>query len=207
MALLESLQTEKQLVIRQRRELIELFGFETRNKYEICNSEGHVIGFCAEQQKGILGTLLRQFLGHWRSFEIHFFDPDRKLRFRALHPFRFFFQRLEISSVEGRRLGALQQRFAILRKKFDVLDEHGRVVMRMRSGFFQFWTFPFFRQNSQVAVVRKKWSGILREAFTDTDHFQIEFEKPDLTEVEKILILASGLFVDLQYFERKAAHD
>ncbi len=68
------LKNYSKLIIRQRRELFELIGFETRNKYEICDADKNVIGFCAEQNKGILGFLFRQFLGHWRSFEIHFYD-------------------------------------------------------------------------------------------------------------------------------------
>ena len=38
----------------------------------------------------------------------------------------------------------------------------------------------------------------------DADNFQIEFADPSLPEDDRALILASGLFIDLQYFERKA---
>ena len=65
------------LIVRQRAELAELLGFETRNKYSIEGEQGQALAFAAEQQKGTLGFLLRQFLGHWRSFEIQFFDPLR----------------------------------------------------------------------------------------------------------------------------------
>lgn len=204
MSLLEGLKNENQIVIRQRKELIELVGFETRNKYEICDSRGQVIGFCAEQQKGVLGAVLRHFLGHWRSFELHVFDSHRQEVFFVRHPFRFFFQRLEIYSKDQTHLGSLQQRFALIRKKFDIEDPRGKVILRMNSGFFQFWTFPIQRGENEVSVIRKKWSGVLKEAFMDADNFQIEFKGSTLSEVEKALILASGIFVDLQYFERKA---
>jgi uncharacterized protein YxjI len=201
--LLESLKNQNQIVIRQRRELIEMLGFESRNKYEIYDEQGQIIGFCAEQQKGFLGVLLRQFLGHWRAFDLHFFDNQRQEVFIVKHPFRFFFQRLEVYSAQGEFLGALQQRFAILRKKFDVESARGHVIMNMESGLLQFWTFPFLKNNSEVAVVRKKWSGFLKEAFLDADNFQIEFSRSDLTELERSLILAAGIFIDLQYFEAK----
>ena len=45
-----NLQQLSGLVITQRRELAELIGFETRNKYEIKNEQAQVIGFCAEQR-------------------------------------------------------------------------------------------------------------------------------------------------------------
>lgn len=200
---MENLSGVRQLIVRQRKELAEVFGFETRNKYEIYNSDRILLGFCAEQQKGLFGFLLRQFLGHWRSFELLFFDAQRNKIMGARHPFRWFFQELMIYGRNGEPLGSLKQRFAWLRKKFDVVDENGRLLLRMRSGFFQFWTFPFFRHETECAVIRKKWSGLLKEAFLDADNFSVEFTG-ELSEKEKKLILAASVFVDLQYFERKA---
>lgn len=202
---LKSLVTQNnQLVIRQRFEVAEFFGFETRNKYEIFGADGQIIGYVAEQQKGILGFLLRQFIGHWRSFTLHFFDFQRGVSIVANHPFRLLFQRLEIFEPDGRRIGALQQRFAILTRKFDVEDAQGRVILEMRAGIFSFWTFPVFRGGREVAAIRKRWSGALTELFTDRDNFQIEFNDPSLSPDHKILLLAAGVFVDLNYFEAKA---
>ena len=55
-----------------------------------------------------------------------------------------------------------------------------------------------------MAFVRKRWSGLLKESFTDADHFTVAFVDPALDEDDRALLLAAGLFVDLQYFERKA---
>ena len=191
------------LMIRQRKELAELIGFETRNKYELVSDSGTQVGFCAEQSRSIFGFLIRQFLGHWRKFEFQIFDAGRVPFLRAVHPFRFFFQRLEVYRVDGRPLGAIQQRFAFFAKKFDVEDSQGRVIMQVNSGLFSFWTFPFRRGSVEVGKVTKRWSGALKEIFTDTDNFRVEWS-PTLSLDERCLILAAGLFIDLQYFERKA---
>lgn len=199
-----SLEGHTQVIVRQRKELVELIGFETRNKYELLSASGQVLGFAAEQNKGFLSFVLRQFLGHWRPFDILFFDTARTPVLRCYHPFRLFFQRLEIYSPSGSLMGSLQARWALFRKRFDVQGANGQVLLTMSSPFFRFWTFPFFRQGREVAVVRKKWSGILRETFLDADNFQIEFSDPALSNEHRHLILAAGLFVDLQYFEQKA---
>ena len=107
------LTSQKALQVKQVRELAELFGIETRNKYQVSDENGQPIAFAAEQQKGFLGFLFRMFLGHWRSFNIHIFDSHRRLVLEAEHPFRLFFQRLVVSTPDGRALGAIQQRFAI----------------------------------------------------------------------------------------------
>lgn len=192
-----------ELMIVQRRELAELFGFETRNKYSI-EASGAQFGFAAEQGKGGLAFLARMFMGHWRTFEIHFFDNARQLALRAVHPFRFFFQRLEVSTADGRLLGAIQQRFALFSKRFDVLDPSERLLLRVSSPIWRPWTFAFEREGRELARVEKKWSGMLQEAFTDADRFRIAFQSPELSFDERALVLAAGIFIDLQYFEHKA---
>jgi uncharacterized protein YxjI len=195
------------LVVRQGRELAELFGFETRNKYVVLDEQGLQIAFAAEQQKGFLGFLFRQLLGHWRTFDIQIFDQARQPVYRAHHPFRWFFQRLEVYDIANRRLGAIQQRFAFFTKRFDIEDRMGLVVMQTSSPIWKPWTFPFTKGGRGVATVAKNWSGLLTEIFTDRDNFRITFEDSMMPEHERVLVLAASLFIDLQYFERKAKND
>ncbi len=192
------------VMMKQRKELAELFGYESRNKYEVRDPSGAVILYAAEQGSGLGASIMRQLMGHWRSYEIHVFDAARNVVVRAIHPFRWFFQRLEVVGADGRRIGALQQRFAFFSKSFDVEDAQGRTVMTVRSPIWRPWTFPFERAGRQVAVVAKKWSGALTELFTDADSFRIEFSAQELTPDERALLLAAGVFIDMQYFEQKA---
>lgn len=195
----------KNILVVQRKEWAELFGFETRNKYEIFDQNQNRIGFAAEQQKGFLGLLFRQMLGHWRSFEIHFFNEQRQQIMLSRHPFRFFFQEFHIFDQQNRQIGRCEQKFGVFTKKFDVYNEKNQLTLIMRSGFFSFWTFPLKDPNGQQrALIQKKWSGIFREAFTDADKFMITYEDLRLTSNERHVILALSVFTDLQYFERKA---
>ncbi len=198
---------EKFLLIQQRLEIAELVGFETRNKYEVKNGKEEVIAYAAEQGKGFLNLMLRGFFGHWRKFEIHFFTPRRQLMMIVKHPFRFFFQRLEVIDSDGECIGYIQQRFSILSKKFDILNVREKPAMSVRTRWqilFPVWTFPFYRNGIKMAVIKKKWSGIFTEALTDRDNFLIEYISPTLSQKEKQIILAAGLFIDLLYFENKA---
>jgi uncharacterized protein YxjI len=194
------------LAVVQRKELAELLGYETRNKYELRTLAGEPLGFAAEQQKGVLGFLARQYLGHWRTFDILVFDTFRNFVFHARHPFRWFFQRLEIADATGRALGALQRRWSWLSKRFDVEDERGNVLLVVSSPFWRPWTFTFERNGNPVATIRKRWSGALKEMFTDADNFAVEFTPGPLSPVERRLLVAAALFVDLMFFEKKASN-
>ncbi|HLB59087.1 MAG TPA: phospholipid scramblase-related protein [Bdellovibrionota bacterium] len=192
------------LLVLQVHELGEWIGVETRNKYAILDEGKNQIGFAAEQQKGILGFLFRQFFGHWRSFEIHFFNRAKQRVMTARHPFRILFQRLEISDQSEKLIGAIQQRFSILTKRFDVENDRGMVIMEVASPIWKIWTFSFMHKGKQVACIQKKWTGIFSEAFTDKDNFMVEFSDPNLSNNERQLVLAASVFIDLRYFEKKA---
>ena len=56
-----ALRNRSKVLIRQIHEIAEWIGFETRNKYEILDEENKLIGFAAEQGKGFLGLIMRQF--------------------------------------------------------------------------------------------------------------------------------------------------
>jgi uncharacterized protein YxjI len=198
------LSQHNQVLVRQRHELAEWFGFETRNKYEVMSASGQSLAFAAEQGRGIFGLMMRQLLGHWRRFELHFFTPDRQEFMQAVHPFRWYFEELVVADSQGRSLGRIVKRFAILSKKFVVRDAHDQILMTVSSPIWKIWTFPFERNGRQVAVVKKKWTGLLAEAFTDKDTFSIEIQDASLNEDTRRLLLAAALYIDLMFFEKKA---
>ncbi len=204
--LADELLKHNRIKLQQIRELAEWIGFETRNKYQLTDKDGEPIGFAAEQQKGILGFLLRQFLGHWRRFDIHLYNARREHALTLTHPFRWFFQRLVVYDESGKMLGALQQRFAIFTKSFDVEDARGKVRYQVRSPIWRIWTFTFTKHGRDVAEVQKRWSGLFSEVFTDRDNFVLSLHGDNLDSEDRLLILAAALFVDLQYFERKASN-
>jgi uncharacterized protein YxjI len=189
--------------VQQVRELAEWVGLETRNKYQILDENKSVVGYAAEQQKGVAGFLLRQTLGHWRKFDIYFFNPARELVWVAHHPFRWILERIELRSKDGQMIGAIQRRFALLSRRFHIENERGHVILEVASPIWKIWTYTFMARGRAVAQVQKKWSGIFSEVFTDRDNFLVEYSDASLTEQDRQLILAAAVFVDLSFFERK----
>ena len=204
MSLSQYIENTSKIFVQQRKELVELIGIESRNKYVIEDAQGQQIGFAAEQQKGFSGFLMRQYLGHWRSFDILVFDTSRQVVLQARHPFRFYFQRLQVSDSLGNPVGAMEKRFAFFSKRFAFEDSFGRNTMSVSSPVWRIWTFPVMRDGQKVALITKRWGGVLREAFTDADRFELEFLSPELSLSDKQLLLAATIFIDLQYFEVKA---
>lgn len=202
---LQTLAQANAIYVRQKFEIAEIFGFETRNRYQIQTEDGQQLGYCAEPKVGFGDAIMRQFFGHWRVFNIVGTNMDNRQVFRAHHPFRWFFQRLDVFGAGDRPVGSLQQRFAWLNKKFDFLDTRGRVIMTMTSPFWKIWTFPIQKNGRDVSIIEKKWSGLSKEIFTDADNFRVRFIDGKLTADERLLLLAGAVFTDLLYFETKAS--
>lgn len=202
----KSIEEASLLHVQQVFEAIELFvDWETRNKFRILDQNKRQIGFAAEQSKGFFGAIFRQFMGHWRSFEIVIFDEERNELFRLKVPFRWFFRDVIIEDMNGKKIGQIEQRFAIFRKKFDLIGSHGRPFARVNSGFFRFWTFDVENRGRTIGSVKKRMSGILTEIFTDRDNFVVEYKSKDLSFEEKVIMLSLSFLVDLIYFEKKGS--
>ena len=202
---LQILSTTNSILLKQKFEAAEIFGWERRNRYVIRTETDQIIGYCEEAKLGFGDVLLRQFLGHWRTFDIIGTDIHQQKVFRAHHPFRWFFNRLEIYGAGDRPVGSLQQHFAWFNKKFDFLDSQNRTIMSMTSPFWRFWQFPVVRGTKSVSLIEKKWSGFGKELFTDADNFKVTYLDPALTLDQKLLLLTGAVFIDILYFETKAS--
>ena len=111
-----SLLQSQAVVIKQLHEGVELLGFEGRNRYEIFDVHGQLIGRAEEKRQGFFQMLFRQFIRHWRSFQLEISDLDGQLYLLANHPFRFYFQRIDLSDAKGVVQGAIEKQFSILSK-------------------------------------------------------------------------------------------
>lgn len=196
------LQNHDHFIIEQRMEHQEFFGFEGRNKYDIFDQDKKLLGHAAEQGKGIGAFIFRNFLKHWRTFDIHFFTSNQIPWFRAHHPFRFYFQTLQVYTPQNQMIGAIEKQFSILSKKFLVLNSRGQPIMNVSSGLFRLWRFEFLdiRTHKVRGLITKKHSNLLKEIFTDADIFQIQ-TSPHTDDQTKMLFLAAGVYIDLLYFE------
>lgn len=178
-------------------------GFETRNKYRILDESKRPVAFAVEQSKGIGHFFLCQIFGHWRPFRVLIFDEKREAVYELDFPFRWILKTLYVKDKNGNGIGYLQERFSLFRKKFDVYDKTGRVVARINSSFFRFWTFEFRMGPKKFGTIQKKWTGALAEMFTDMDNFVVSYADPNLTTEFKALMLSTCIMVDIVYFEQK----
>lgn len=191
----------KAVVIRQVKEWTEiLVGFETRNRFEILDEEGLLLGRAAEEAGGLSAVLSRNFLGKCRPSTIHVYDREGREVATGKKPFRFYFHRMELFEGE-KRVGAIQRKFSVFHRLFALEDSSGTEVLRIKSPWFRIWTFKLLADEKEVGRISKRWGGALREMFTDADTFGVEFTHPSLPLAVKELLVVGVFLIDFTCFE------
>jgi uncharacterized protein YxjI len=186
------------LVISQQKEWGEIItGFETKNQYTVMDPSGQQL-YTAVEEDG--STLMRLFLKALRPFEITVADSGRDTILRAKRPFRFYFHELEVVDPRGRVLGRIKRRFSILRRIYTVEDTSGRELFQLFGPLLKPWTFEIMRGGRSHGKITKKWSGLLKEAFSDAENFGITFPK-GLDQKARLLLLGAVFLIDFVHFE------
>jgi uncharacterized protein YxjI len=203
---LERLVAERRrlLVVQQKHWSEILVGYETRNRFELRDESGALLGMALEEGAGVLRWLGRQVFGRCRKATVHLLDPGGGEFARIEKPFRWYFQEATLHE-DGRAIGRVARRFSILRDRFSVQDLTGRDLLEIKRGFLDHFrfrgTFRVRLNGLEVALIRKEWRGLLSEWFTDADTFGVEFTESALdVEVRKLLVAAVFL-IDFTCFE------
>ncbi len=188
------------LIIRQKKEWAEILtGFETKNRYVVMDTQGREL-FMAAEKGGSL--LLRWFLKALRPFEIHVFSLDNRPVLKVVRPFRFYFHEVGIFDSQGRLLGRVKRQFALLRRIYSVTDAQGMELLELFGPILHPWTFEIRQGDRQCGKIVKKWSGLLKESFTDADNFGVTF--PADWELElKAICLGAVFLIDFVHFENR----
>lgn len=197
---MERLSSAAGLVVSQQKEWGEILtGFETKNKYAISDLSGKALYLAAEDGGSIL---LRWFLKSLRPFTIVVVTTDGPEVFRIKRPFRFFFHRAEIVDSQGQSLGMIERRFSLLRRIYSVSDSNGEEKLQLFGPLLHPWTFQIRQDGIELGKITKKWSGLLKEGFTDADNFGVTFPE-EWDNKLKAVFLGAVFLMDFVHFENK----
>ena len=203
--------TDSTLHLSQRVELAEaLVGWDQANAYAVRGEDNELLFTAMEQRGGLLGGLSRNFNPFYRNTtDAVTVDGSRFLR--CHFPFTFFFRRCEVSAWNEAPVGAVQNRFHLLKLRADLVSPSGATLLEVHGPmlkFFSFtdWVFEVRRGAQVVARIKKHWSGFFREAFTTSDRLSITFEPGFVDPRLRLLVFAAALTVDATAFEKKDRH-
>lgn len=196
-----SLDAANGLIIEQQKEWTEiLINFETKNKYIIFTDNNLKIFTATEEGGSFLETLIRFFLRSLRGCTIKIYSQNWIPIFTLKKSFRFFFHKLSVSNKNQLFIGSIERRFAFLNKVYSVINRNGKEYYRIVGPIYRPWTFKIMIDGTECGRITKKWSGLLKETFTDADKFGVVFPK-NADSNQKALLMAATLLIDFAHFE------
>lgn len=188
------------LIVSQKKEWGEILtGFETKNRYVVMDPSGNELYMAVE---GDGSMILRVFLKALRPFEIKVLTFDNNTVLKLKRPFRFYFHQLNVFDSQGNPLGSIQRRFSVLRRIYSVSDVSGQEMFQLFGPILHPWTFEIRKNGMEYGKITKKWSGLLKEGFTDADNFGVSFPAGWDINV-KSLFLGAVFLIDFVHFENK----
>lgn len=183
-----------------------LVGWDQANRYSVRSEDGSHLFTAAEQSSGVLGALSRNFNPFYRNTTDCLTD-DGSLFMRLTFPFRFLFKRCEVLAWNEQPLGAVQNRFHLLKYRGDIMGTNDAVLLEVHGPWLKIlswtdWEFEVRKGERVVARIKKHWSGFFKEAFSTSDKLSVEFEDVPDPRLRQ-LVFAAALMVDKSAFEQR----
>uniref|UniRef100_H3AUK0 Phospholipid scramblase n=1 Tax=Latimeria chalumnae TaxID=7897 RepID=H3AUK0_LATCH len=205
---LEYLTQVDQILIHQTVELVEAFiGFETNNKYEIKNSLGQKIYYAKEEND----CCTRNCCGPLRHFNMKITDNTDREVIHLVRPFKCAscwcpccLQEMEVQSPPGTTIGFIIQNWHPFIPKFSIQNVERETVLKVTGSCCMcnccgdvVFDVKTRDESRSVGRISKQWSGLLKEVFTDTDNFGIQFPMDLDVKMKATLMGACFLIVSM----------
>ncbi|XP_061565632.1 phospholipid scramblase 2-like [Cololabis saira] len=210
---LEYLTQIDQILIHQKLELVEVFtGFETNNQYEIKNSLGQSI----YKAKEINDCCTRNCCGALRPFEMKIKDTMDREVIHLIRPLRCALcccpcclQEMEVQAPPGITIGYITQDWHLCSlPKFSILGPNRETLMKLEGpcvvcNCCADVNFELKGKDGEETIGRisKQWGGLMKEVFTDTDNFGIQFPL-DLDVKMKAVLMGACFLIDFMFFQK-----
>lgn len=190
--------------VKQKYHLSEaILSFERKNSYKLTLSPADDVTRnwrIEEENISALSILGRNIFGLLYSFTMFVKDYRGRVVLRFYRKPRLYFHELEVYDENGFEFGLVKRAFSFFHRVISVRDNKGGKQLSVVGPVFSPWTFHIYDGKTRVAIMTKKWTGFLKESFTDADNFNIQFEGP-LSSPKKRLSIAALMLIDSLYFE------
>ena len=174
--------------------------FKASNNYDIYDPDSKkIILHCREKNLNFFFKIVRMFFNDFKRmtpFEIEIKGLNGEKVLKVKKRFALFLSKVEVFDENNRIIGVLKQKFSF-KGKFEVLDPIGNLICNLQGNLVG-WNFKFMKDNKELGLVTKKWSGLGKEMFTSADNYILEIKDVvEKTSSVRLLILAAVICIDM----------
>lgn len=166
------------------------------NQYQVLDAEGKEIGYI--QEKSSLGRNILQFIVSKKMlpFELNILDESKNVIASITKGITFFMAKITVKNSKGVEIAKIAQKFS-LKPKFEITDMQGNKIATIAGDWFA-WDFHITDSNgTEIGTVSKKWGGLLKEVFTDSDKYVVNISDSLTEENQRIAVLSTAVVIDM----------
>ncbi|CEG66761.1 hypothetical protein RMATCC62417_03284 [Rhizopus microsporus] len=205
-----ALLTQSAVIVCRQIEMMNVFlGYEQANRYKVMDPHGNLLAYILEEE-GFGKSISRQFLRTHRKMNATVLSPEGDVMFKIVRPYSLVNSRIFIYTAEDELVGEVQQRWHLLRRKYDLFI--GQKQFATIDTPFLGWDFHLQDENGGVlGNVNRNFVGFARELFTDTGEYVLRMDAAEgsvrgMTLDERAVTLACAVSIDFDYFSRHSTH-
>ncbi|CAN3355332.1 hypothetical protein DICA4_B12574 [Diutina catenulata] len=198
-------------VKRHNEPLNQWLGWDCLNQYSITNEQGNTVGYIRERDSGSMKAVLqRQMSNTGRAYVIEFFDVYGIPILMVSRGFTLMKSNVGVFLVgvdhQGqpayKRVGFSKEKYHLVKRKY--ILNLGTKENPHAFGFINAeplaWTFDVRddKKGNDIAQIKRKWMGVAREAFTDSNAYDIDFM--NLPMDQRAVVLGCMISIDFDFF-------
>ena len=108
-----------------------------------------------------------------------------------------------VESPRGERMGSVQRKFTLIKRRYDLSDAAGRVFASAIGSIMDRGKFALIDgAGQQRGEISKQFAGYMQEV-AEAHRFKIDFMKSAWTNAQKALILIAAIFIDFDVFQNR----
>jgi uncharacterized protein YxjI len=187
-----SILSESVLVVNQKAKIIEL-----TNEYAVFDQNGTQIGLVRQVGQSKARKVLRALtsVDQFLTTKLEVVEADGSVVLQLTRPAKVFKSKVIVSDGSGREVGSIVQENMIGKIRFGLVAG-GRAVGSINAENWRAWDFNIQDTSGrEVARVKKKWEGIVKNVFTTADNYVVNIPSP-LEDPLRSLVVAAALSID-----------
>ncbi len=187
-----SILDESVLVVNQKVKIIEL-----TNEYAVFDQGGTQIGVVRQVGQSKARKVLRALtsVDQFLTTKLEVADADGAVLLKLTRPAKIMKSRVVVTDGADREIGTIVQQNMIGKIHFS-LEARGQTLGSINAENWRAWDFSIKdHAGREVARVKKKWEGIVKNVFTTADNYIVSIPNP-LADPLRSLVVAAALSID-----------
>jgi len=214
----EHFQGVTEFIIQQETHFLETFTpIERANHYKVTlherNDSGsyYRYGDITERSDSFLSILNLQFLGPMRAFTVTYTTREGEILLTLKKKFSFYFHELWVYGPQNKLLGKIRRKHKWVHHYYHLIDKDDNFLMEIKgpnilsvNRAMMEWDYKVRAPgNNNIALIRKQYSGLMKEVFTDSDQFNCQILQ-EVSTKERMLIFSAFVLIDITQFENNS---